>query len=111
MEPTARSKALCEGIENTKLCEKLASEPEYRTKYFRVADLLAERERQTADALANLKGEIDRKDRVIQALIARAPKLPDGRAIFRKSDGTYVDEQGAAVAKSDVQRALASLGG
>lgn len=105
LPPAERAEVICEGREASKLCQKLLGEPDYRDLWLETADTLTQAEWATAKALVEAQGQLDRTNAGLQQMIDRAPKLPDGRAIFRAQDGQYVDENGNPVSRGEVASA------
>jgi len=72
----------------------LATDPVYRAAYERTWDALTTAEKKADAEIVALEAALLRAEQDLQDLKDRAAVLPDGRAIFRKSDGTVVDEFG-----------------
>lgn len=105
MPASERIEVICEGRENSNLCQKLINEPVYRNLWLETADKLMRVEWFLAAKLVELNGEIDLQNESIQMMIERAPKLPDGRAVFRSEDGRYFDINGNLVSAEEAAAA------
>lgn len=97
MPPIDRARIICEDRQASKLCVKLLNEPDYRDLWLETADKLTQVEWMLAEKLVELRGQIDKDGKTVSYMIERAPKLPDGRAIFRAKDGQYTDINGNLV--------------
>lgn len=75
----------------------LATDPEYFALYTRLGDELSSGEAEADSIIANLQSAIDALEQQIEVMRAGAPRLPDGRLVFRYIDGRVVDEAGALV--------------
>ncbi len=96
---------ICEGREASKLCQKLVSEPDYRDLWLEAGDKLIRAEWALAKIAVDAQEQLDRDNEAIQKMIDRAPKLPDGRAIFRAEDGRYFDVDGKLVPPKEAAKA------
>lgn len=105
MPATERVEVICDGREFTALCEQLINDPDYRDQWLETGDILTRAEWRIAAILVELSGQIDRQNEALQLMIERAPRLPDGRAIFRAEDGRYVDIDGNLVSAAEVATA------
>jgi len=103
--PDQRARIICEGLEQSKLCQRLLREPAYRDRWLDVADKLTQAEWRVAAYLAAAQGQIDTTNKTIRYMIERAPKLPDGRAIFRAQDGRIYDENGQLITAAEAASA------
>lgn len=99
MPSEARAVMVCEGRETTALCKKLLGEPDYRDLWLETGDKLNRAEWILAERLAELKGAIDRQNKTVRYMIERAPKLPDGRVIFRDRNGNFFDLDGEQISR------------
>ncbi|WP_095589613.1 hypothetical protein [Actibacterium ureilyticum] len=97
MPAEERATIVCEGHEDSALCQKLVTEPDYRDLWFETSDKLNRAEWILAERLVALQGQIDTENETIQYMIERAPKLPDGRPIFRDQDGNFFDLDGQPI--------------
>ncbi|MEL7398739.1 MAG: hypothetical protein AAFN44_20475 [Pseudomonadota bacterium] len=95
--PEARARTICKGLEGSALCQNLLGSPSYRDKWLDTADTLTRAEWLIAERLVELRGQIDRSNQTVQYMIDRAPKLSDGRAVFRAKDGRFFDLNGQEI--------------
>lgn len=105
LPPAERVKIICEGREASNLCQKLTNEPDYRDLWLDTADKLTRAEWAVAAMAVEAQGLLDRENKAIQRMIERAPKLPDGRAIFRAEDGRFFDVDGKLVSLEEAATA------
>lgn len=105
LPPAERVEIICEGRETSNLCKKLTDEPDYRDLWLDTADKLTRAEWAVAKMAVEAQGRLDRANAAVQQMIDRAPKLPDGRAIFRAEDGRYFDTDGKLVSSQEVMTA------
>lgn len=91
---------------NSKLCNLLLTDAEYRDRWFHVQDQLAALQRAKDAEQASVDAEAANREAELNAMRANAPKLSDGRAIFRKRDGSWVDENGRPVSSTDAAVAV-----
>ena len=95
--PDARARVICKGLEGSALCQNLLGSPSYRDTWLDTADTLTRAEWLIAERLVELRGQIDRSNQTLQYMIKRAPKLPDGRVVFRAKDGRFFDLNGQQI--------------
>ncbi|MEM6311972.1 MAG: hypothetical protein AAF754_18230 [Pseudomonadota bacterium] len=95
--PEARARTICKGLEGSALCQNLLGSTRYRDTWLETADTLTRAEWLIAERLVELRGQIDRSNQTVQYMIERAPKLPDGRAVFRAKDGRFFDLNGQQI--------------
>ena len=75
----------------------LASNPVYAEVYHRVEDKLQTAQIATAGALGDVDETLVRTAADLEELMKRAPRLPDGRAVFRDAAGNLLTEDGRLV--------------
>jgi len=97
LPPADRGKIICRDREASNLCQRLLNEPDYRDLWLETGDKLTKAEWLLAEKLVDLRGQIDTTNETIKFMIDRAPKLPDGRAVFRTRDNRYFDIDGNSV--------------
>ncbi len=85
-----RAKRFSETVDLITNLQAMLQDPEYAKAYTRVKGLLEEAERLTENALVEAEA-------ALEEIIARAVKLPDGRAVFRDKDGNVRTEDGAII--------------
>lgn len=76
----------------------LVTDPSYARLYRQADERLREAENKADAALAALAKALEAARRDEKELIDRAPKLSDGRAVFRRADGAVVDAEGRVIA-------------
>lgn len=72
----------------------LASDPEYRALYEKLGETLGQAEASADAVIAKLQDDLAALDSKILDMKDRAARLPDGRRVFRRADGSVVDEAG-----------------
>lgn len=97
MPDEQRALAYCAGLESNTLCDRILSDAQYRAQWLRTYDKLIKAERLREEAQDRINEEKAKGQNRLDEMRARAPKLPDGRAIFRTQDGQIVDEFGNPV--------------
>lgn len=105
LPPVERVEIICEGRETSNLCKKLTGEPDYRDLWLDTADKLTRAEWALAKMAVEAQGRLDHENEAIRQMTERAPKLPDGRAIFRAEDGRYFDAEGKLVSAEEAATA------
>ncbi|MEO1136755.1 MAG: hypothetical protein AAFW68_09130 [Pseudomonadota bacterium] len=85
-----RAKRFSETIDLITNLQAMLQDPEYAKAYNRVKGLLEEAERLTENALVEAEA-------ALEEIVARAVKLPDGRAVFKDRDGNVRTEDGAII--------------
>lgn len=105
MAPAERARQVCPQ-NNSKLCNLLLGDEAYRNKWFSVQDKLIAVEKAKAAAQVSSAAEARKQQAMLNIMRSNAPKLSDGRAIFQKQDGSWVDEHGRAVSESEAFTAV-----
>lgn len=105
LPPAERVEIICEGRETSNLCKKLTDEPDYRDLWLETGDKLTRAEWALAEMAVKAQGRLDQENEAIRKMTERAPKLPDGRAIFRAQDGRYFDADGKLVSAEEAATA------
>jgi len=105
MAPAERARLVCPQ-NDSKLCNLLLGDEAYRNKWFSVQDKLIAVEKAKAAAQASSAAEARKQQALLNIMRSNAPKLSDGRAIFQKQDGSWVDEHGRAVSDSEAFTAV-----
>ena len=75
----------------------LLSNPDYGQAYERSMDALVRAEEVVQTALEKAIAKAEETQRALDALMAQAMRLPDGRAVFMDRFGTVRDERGTAI--------------
>lgn len=85
---------------DSKLCDLILNDAEYRAAWFKASDKINA-------AQAKIDATKAQNEAEIAAILAKAPKLPNGKAIFGDANGNWFDQDNNPVSESEARAALA----